>query len=298
MIDFKIVTLEDRDLIQSYFAKSGFMGCEYAFSNLYIWRNNYQTSFVELMGFMLIKYKVEGQCYFLMPAGNGDLKELLNFLIEHTKKNNCKFVLSGVTPDSMALIEKIMPNTFKYKPNRDIFDYIYESNELINLTGSKNQSKRNHINKFEAQNGKNCYESLTTDNIKECIETYYKWAAEHQEEDLKSEHTAFCEALNNFEALKLQGGLLRVDGTVCAFTVGAELSPDVFVVHIEKGLTDKQGVYPTINRDFVKNNCASYKYINREEDMGIEGLRKSKLSYHPAILLEKNIATLARNLDD
>lgn len=294
MIEFKQVTLEDKNLIKSYMGKSGFMGCEYTFSNLFIWRNNYKTSFVEFMGFLLVKYEVEGQCYFLMPAGNSDLKALLTYLIEKTKAQDCKFVLSGVTSESIALIEEIMPNTFKFEPARDVFDYIYEASELIHLTGSKNQAKRNHINKFEAQNGKNCYESLTTDNIKECIETYHKWAAEHETDDLKSERLAFCEALTNFEVLELQGGLLRVDGTVCAFTVGAELSPDVFVVHIEKGLSDKQGVYPTINRDFVKNNCAKYKYINREEDMGIEGLRKSKLSYHPAILLEKNIATLIR----
>ncbi|OJU13021.1 MAG: hypothetical protein BGN88_08515 [Clostridiales bacterium 43-6] len=292
MLTFKEIELSDKKLVDSYFKTSGFMGCEYTFSNLFIWRSNYKTSIAEDMGLLTVKYEIDGQCYFLMPAGNGDIKGLLTELIEESKKKSCKLVLSGLTTDSIKRLEALMPDAFRYEPFRDGFDYIYESEQLINLTGSKNQSKRNHINKFESLYGKNCYENITKESLPQCKETYYKWAAEHGEDDLKSEYKAFKDALNHFEELGLKGGLLRVDGEVCAFALGTELSKDVFVVHIEKGLTDHPGVYPTINREFVKNNCTAYRYINREEDMGIEGLRKSKLSYHPAILLEKHNAYL------
>jgi len=295
MMEFKEVTLEMKPLVDSYFRQSGNMGSEFTFSNLFIWRKKNKTTLAEYGGFLFVRYIIQGKCYFLLPVSkdrNADLKSAIQSLIDYTNSTCCKLVIAGITVEVKAKIESIMPGVFDFEKKPDWYDYIYNADDLINLRGSKYQPKRNHINKFELLRGKDSFENLTRDNLQDCLHTYLKWAEARDPDELKDEYIAVTEALNNFEALGLKGGLSRFDGKVCAFTIGAEINPDVFVIHIEKGLVDCTGVYAAINRDFAKSNCSTHKYINREEDMGIEGLRKAKQSYYPAIHLEKNVARL------
>ena len=295
MIEFKEVTLDMKPLVDSYFRKSGNMGSEFTFSNLFIWRKKNKTTIGEYGGFLFVRYIIQGKCYFLLPVGrdkDADITTAFQVLIDHTKSSCCKLIIAGITVDVKAKIESLMPNVFEFEKKPDWYDYIYNTDDLINLRGSKYQPKRNHINKFELHRGKNTFENIGPENIADCLHTYMKWAETRDSEDLKDEYIAVNEALNNFEALGLKGGLNRFDGKVCAFTVGAEISEEVFVIHIEKGLVECVGVYAAINRDFARSNCSGYRYINREEDMGIEGLRKAKQSYYPVIHLEKNVAVL------
>ncbi|MBE0676202.1 MAG: DUF2156 domain-containing protein [Bacteroidales bacterium] len=295
MIEFREVTIDMKPLVDSYFRNSGNMGCEFTFSNLFIWRKKNKTTIAEYKGFLFVRYIIGGKCYFLRPVAKSpetDIKPAFEALIEYTRATCCKLVIAGITSEGKAQIEGVMPDIFDFEARPDWFDYIYNADDLINLRGSKYQAKRNHINKFEQLKGKDTFEEMGSHNIADCLETYNRWAAARDQEELRDEQAAVAEALNNFEALGLKGGLSRSGGNVCAFTVGAELSSDVFVIHIEKGLIECVGVYAAINRDFARHYLRGYRYINREEDMGIEGLRKAKQSYYPAIHLEKNIAVL------
>lgn len=296
MLDFKEVTLEAKSMVDSYFESSGQMGCEYTFANLFIWRKLNRVRITEYKGFLLTKYTFKGKCFYAIPTGKGDLKAAVEALYEDSKSCGSDFKLYGLSNESVALLNEVMPDTFDFKKSRDWYDYIYEAGDLINLTGKKYSPKRNHINKFESINGPDCYEDLTEANIEECMDAYRKWAAGQEGTDLSHEYEALTEALTNFVPLGLKGGLIRskLTGHVCAFTAGSAINKDVFVIHIEKGLHECPGVYAVINRDFAKHNLSDYKYINREEDMGLPGLRKAKLSYHPAILLEKSIATFRK----
>lgn len=119
-----------------------------------------------------------------------------------------------------------------------------------------------------------------------------KWRNQNGCEEDEEKHAEICVTLNAlrlYKELELVGGVLRVDGEIVAFTLGEPLSEDIFVVHIEKAFADVQGAYPMINQQFVEYECSSYKYINREEDTGSEGLRKAKLSYRPIFLVEKGL---------
>lgn len=293
MIEFREVTLDQKAMVDSYFRNSGNFGSEYTFSNTFIWRRKNNTRIAEHNGFLYVKYILNGQCYFLLPVAKEpetDISSAIEALIEYTWSCDCNLVITGISGDRRPVLEMLMPGMFEFKQRPDWYDYIYSSEDLITLRGSNYQPKRNHINKFELLNGKNTFEVLGPNNINECLDTYSRWAEVHNFDDIEEEKFAVTEALRNFEELGLKGGLSRVNGRVCAFTIGSELNDEIFVTHIEKGLSDCPGVYAAINRDFAKNCLAWYKYINREEDLGVEGLRKAKRSYYPVIHLEKCLA--------
>lgn len=292
MLDFKEISLDQKSMANDYLSKSGYMGCEYNFVNLFIWRNRRKTFLAEKEGFLFIKSEFRNYFYYLLPAGEGDFEKALNNLIEYSKGTGDSIKISGITDRTKAMVEGIFPHKFVFTQKRDWADYVYNAQDLITLKGSKYHSKRNHINKFEKTNGKDCYEDITQDNISECMDTYLRWYKEQEGENLEDEYSAVTEALGNFNELGLRGGLLRVKGDVCAFTAASKINDEVIDIHIEKGLSKCPGSYAVINRDFAKNKCMDIKYINREEDMGIAGLRKAKLSYKPAIILTKYIATL------
>ena len=191
----------------------------------------------------------------------------------------------------IAEIEEAMPGVFEYKLNMSVSDYIYTSEKLINLKGKKLQSKRNHINRFKHENSWK-YKTLTGNPqlVKECKSMLDKWMeinSDEKDPSLAYDDFATKIMLENFEYLGLKGGLICVDNEIAAFSIGEVLTEDTVVVHVEKAFTSIHGAYTIMNQQFVLNEAAEYKYINREEDMGVENLRKAKLSYQPDILLEK-----------
>ena len=170
----------------------------------------------------------------------------------------------------------------------EVLTEILSSNVLV-------VSKRNHINKFKIMyEDRWSYEPMTKDNVEDCFQMALKWRNENGcEEDLEK-NAEICVTLNSlrlFEELGLKGGVLRIDGEVAAFTVGEPICSDTFGVHIEKAYAEVQGAYPMINQQFVSHECMDYKYVNREEDTGAEGLRKAKMSYRPVFMVEKGTVT-------
>ena len=192
------------------------------------------------------------------------------------------------------LIEQAMPGFFRYErdPNND--DYVYSTYDLINLEGKKYHQKRNHINRF-LKNYEYTYESIDDSNIEECIAAEIEWLkGKEPDRSLQDEKIAIMEALNNFDQLGLKGGALRIDGKIQAFSIGDLLNPEMVVIHFEKANTEYHGSYAMINQQFAANCWKDIPYINREEDMGIPGLRKAKRSYHPIKMVEKYTAYLAK----
>lgn len=184
--------------------------------------------------------------------------------------------------------------------NRDYQDYIYSLEDLCNLTGRKYQPKRNHVNRFEAMY-EYTFDELRASDFEECMRLERTWQrrkeqaeagdAEHRSEheaEMSEEQRAISMALADYDRLGLYGGVLRVDGRVVAFTYGSELTPEIFCTHIEKADASYEGVFPMINRCFARALAErGYKLVNREEDMGLTGLRRSKMSYYPAAMQEK-----------
>lgn len=297
MLDFHSPSLADKEWVRKALAKSQFFGCEYSFGNIFLWSKAYRTRIAQYQNFFLSKSGSGHYCY-CFPAGEGNLREAIDVIHEDARRCNQPLCLYGVTKSAMARLEEILPGRFTYIPCRNDYDYLYQSEDLIHLSGKKYHGKRNHIARFQREYSWQ-YEDITMENLAECRAFNGLWEEEKGAgvtREVLTELEMVDNAFENFQALDFVGGLLRADGKIVAYTFGEELNPNVFDVHVEKALTSVNGAYPMINREFAARRLGSYEYINREEDVGAEGLRKAKLSYHPAILLEKYRAVYRENL--
>ena len=295
MIPFKDVTLADRDTITSFTMKSDRRNCDLSFSNLCSWRFLYDTQFAVVDNFLVFKFWAGEQLAYMMPVGTGDLKAVLWELIEDARKENQHFCMLGVCSNMRADLEAILPGQFTFTEDRDYADYIYLRSDLSTLKGKKFQAKRNHINRFRNTYPDYEYTPITPDRIQECLDLEAEWCKANncdQHEETGNERRALIYALHNFDALGLTGGILHVEDKIAAFTFGMPINQNTFGVHVEKADTNIDGAYAMINYEFANHIPEQYIYINREEDLGIEGLRKAKLSYQPAIILEKYMACL------
>ena len=294
MIPFREITLADRDIITKYTMKSSRRNCDLSFANLCSWKFLYNTQFAEMDGFLLLKFWTLGELAYMMPVGEGDLKKILHEMMEDAKKENGELCMLGVCSEMKEDLEKIMPGKFTFTCDRNYADYIYLHTDLATLVGKKFQSKRNHINKFKKSYNYE-YMPITPDLVQECIRLEAEWCKVNdcdQFEGTGNERRAISYALENFEALGLTGGTLCVDKKIVAFTYGMPINSQTFGIHAEKADTTVEGAYAMINYEFANRIPEQFIYINREEDLGIEGLRKAKLSYQPITILEKSMTCL------
>lgn len=293
MLELKEITLEDKGWIDEIIRRCKYKPCEYCFGNNFIWSNAYEIKVGISNGFFIAALHKHGKTSFLYPVGDGNIIPVIDEMIEYANKNHFPFHMHCVSDEGKSQLERLFPGKFEIIEDRDSADYIYNSEDLINLTGKKYHAKRNHIKKFKCNNWS--FEPITENNIDDCIKMNIEWCKKNNcelDEGMSDEWCAIKRSFKYFKQLDFFGGLLRIDGRVVAYTIAEELTEDTVVVHIEKAFSDIQGAYPAINQEFVANMASNYRYINREEDLGIEGLRKAKLSYYPEILLTKYIVKL------
>lgn len=293
MLEFHYPEIKDRVWVQPILASSGGMGSEYAFGTMYIWRWTYHRQICRWNDFVLSSLGKDQHSY-AVPVGNGSRKEAVEALLADAKERGIPFRMWGVTQEEIEEFESLFPGRFLFLPARNDADYIYRSSDLITLAGRKYHGKRNHLARF-TRTYQWSYEEIGRARFPACMEIAQEWCRKSGscgEDGRSEENCAVAVALHHFEELHMIGGLISVDGKPVAFSLGEEINPQCFVVHFEKALDGYDGLYPAINHEFASHALAGYEYINREEDMGIEGLRKAKLSYYPAVLLEKYVAVL------
>jgi hypothetical protein len=292
MLQFKSIALKDREIINTHLARQNYRASDLCFTNLYCWGKKFDTQFAVTDDWLFIRFKDNNKRNsYLKPIGTGDIREGIGIIQEDHKQYDTVFQIRGLTREMIDEIEAAMPDSFDYKLNRSVSDYIYTTEKLTHLKGKKLQSKRNHINRFKRENDWK-YKSLTGNPalVRECKDMLDKWMdinIEEKDPSLLYDDFATTLMLDNFEYLGLRGGLICVDNEIAAFTIGEPLTEDTVVVHVEKAFTSIHGAYTIINQQFAENEVAGFTYINREEDMGIDNLRQAKLSYQPDILLEK-----------
>ncbi|GHT24603.1 hypothetical protein AGMMS4957_17910 [Bacteroidia bacterium] len=304
MLDFKPVTIDDKDLIQSFFDKSTFRNCDFSFSNIFCWKHAYDTTFAVENGWLYIRFQAKNnKPGYLFPITNYELRitdygllGALERIVRDAALRGEEVRLYAITREMFEQIDAAMPNKFRYQTARAWFEYLYRSDDLISLVGKKYQPKRNHINKFKRTYPDWEYVPITRAIIPECLELYRRWCEQDgnntHEDSLREEHFATEKAFAEYEKLGLIGGALRISGEILAYSYGQPLTADTFGVHAEKSLYAIEGGFTMINQQFAEHNCANYLYINREEDLGIESLRKAKESYHPDFLLEKGFLVM------
>ena len=238
----------------------------------------------------------EGENFAIQPISltdsDEDLREAVENLAAYFRAKNWPFKFTGLEKKFAAFLRDNFPGRFDITPDRDNFDYVYETAGLISLAGRKYHSKKNHLNAFYKNFPQAEYLPITEEIITLCkleLNGWYKQRLQDEPDDpfIKYERQAIIEVLNNFSAMQLKGGAIRLEGRIIAFTFGEQLNDDTAVIHVEKADPNIRGAYPAINQNFAEHEWSQMTYINREEDMGLEGLRKAKESYKPVKLIEK-----------
>lgn len=293
---FKDITIDSVKDLQPYFELVEYEACEYCFTTLYMWQHVYKTRYFIGDDFAIIMAEYEGNSFSILPLAKKDkLPDVIDYIIKYFENNNKKICFRGVTKEVIEVLQKEYPDKFDYIEERDLFDYIYDGDSLRTLAGRKNQKKRNHINAFlKDYEGRYEYRLLDESNFNDCLELLKEWTSnkeEHNEfdEGMDDESIGIRKIFENYNNLKslLKIAGIYVDGKLEAFTIGEFINPNMALIHIEKANPNIRGLYPYINQQFILNEFKEVEFVNREEDLGIPGLRKAKLSYHPVKFVEK-----------
>lgn len=296
MIDFQPLQLENKEAYEKLLRSGGERGCEYSFVNLYLWGRQKAA----LVGDNLVFFsQFNRKSVYLFPLGAGDKKQALDAIMADAKERGISCRLVGLTQDDCGILESLYPGQLRYHFDRDSFDYIYDINDLADLKGRKYQKKRNHLNRFREGNPGHRLEPITDENISEVAALVEQWYTLRQQEnphsDYHMERAALKKALAQRKELGMEGLLLRTGDGVVAMTMGSQLNDNTFDIHFEKALDIADGAYAAINNGFaryLREQHPNVRFLNREDDLGMEGLRKAKLSYCPHHMVEKSWAHL------
>lgn len=296
MLPFRKITLEDKAEVERHTAMIPTHLCEHCFVDLYIWKDHYNTEICFHNGFLLVRCTSfpDGIPMYLAPVGEGDFAAEVAQLQQDAAERGVDFLMTSVSEEMLPSYQNVFADTFDFVTSEDAADYIYLSEKLQTLSGKKLQSKRNLVNRFQAAyEGRWEYIPITPDNTEQAYAFHLKWCEQNgcmRNQSFMGETCAIKLALDSFSALDLRGGMLLLDGETIAFTLGCRAREDLFIVQIEKADHEIAGAYQMINQQFVLANCTGVQYVNREEDLGLEGLRKAKRSYYPVFYGQKYTA--------
>lgn len=292
MLEWSIPEAEDEDWINSCIAVSGTMASDASFANIYLLRNKYSTKISRYKDFIIRKYSGKGaRCGYTFPLGKGDIAKALAEIEKDAKECGECLQFAFITEEQKEVLENAMPARFCYSSDAGDSDYIYLRSELASLSGKAFHKKKNHFLKFVRTYPDYKYYEIGACNIYDAQKVADAWYYEHlQDEDASqlAEYKAIKEALENFEELGLIGGIIYVNDSPCAMTIASKINENTVDVHFEKAVGEYalNGGYAAINKLFSEK-LDGVTWLNREEDIGIEGLRKAKLSYRPKIMLKK-----------
>lgn len=292
-IPFRPITIADADLLRSFTMDNKCMNCDINVANLCSWQFLYHTEFAIVEGFLLLRFLLDGKVTYMKPIGKGDLQDVLVLLQDDARKMGEALRVACVCPCAQALMEESMPGSFSFESDRNKADYIYLRERLTTLSGKKLQPKRNHVNKFKRLYPSYEYHPLTKNLVPDCLRLGQEWCQtnnSHEQRVALAEQHMMTFALSHIDELQILGGTIFVDGRMVAFTFGSRINANTFDICVEKADTNYEGAYAMINNEFASHLPEDIVYINREEDLGLEGLRKAKLSYDPELILDKMIA--------
>ncbi|MCY6485092.1 phosphatidylglycerol lysyltransferase domain-containing protein [Clostridium aestuarii] len=299
MLQFKTLDIDDRAVLNRYLKPYKFLSCEYSFATLFMWKDACDIQYSIYKDTLIIKKKdFEGKYYFIQPIGYNDneLMNLVEVLRDYKEKNNMDYLFSDLERQFVKKVKDLYKKTRKdfkvcKKESKDNFDYIYDAKNLIELSGKKYHKKKNHYNAFVKKYDYRIEDILDKQVIFDCIRAAEIWYERKEEKNkiLIHELNAIKEILKYMDELELKGLVVYVDNSVQAFSIGEKVNDKMAIIHIEKANADIRGIYSFISRTFIKRYFNDISLINREEDMGLAGLRKSKMSYRPIKFAKKYI---------
>ncbi|MCM0649859.1 phosphatidylglycerol lysyltransferase domain-containing protein [Clostridium swellfunianum] len=290
MLNFKPLNLEDKITFDKYLKPYTFSTCEYSFTNLFIWRKGLDVQYCIINDVLIIKkMDFHGYYHFMQPIGyrKENLKEIIEVLMSYQKEHEMNYLFKDAETSFVHDVKEIFGDKFIIEEDRDNSDYIYDSSKLSSLSGKKLHGKKNHYNNFIKNNTYHT-ELINEQNIEDCLKAACEWCKQNDCKGyLKYELKAIQELLTNSNKLDFIGMAVYVNDILSAFTIGEKVNDDMAIIHIEKASANINGLYAFVNKTFVETCFSDIPFINREQDLGKEGLRKAKLSYYPVKLEPK-----------
>lgn len=292
MLTFHPLSLGDKEKIDRFVYAENSRSADFNFGNMFLWDDTYKQMVADSDRHLITMCCNGAHPVFPFPIACEDLTGAVNEMREYAQANGFPLVICGVEEQHKSLLEQAFPGCFAFENEREYADYIYDIERLISLRGKKLHGKRNHVSRFEREHPDWHFDALQPEHRGDCMALFDAWAesAEDADGSIAGERKAIELAFDYYDLLGLLGGALFTDGKLVGFSIGEKCCADTVNVHFEKARADIEGCYPMVNREFVKlvrQRWPEINYVNREDDMGLDSLRKSKLSYHPDILLEK-----------
>lgn len=303
MASFLPPRLSDRAWVLPLLAEEGLPLCAYSFPVIFCWQESYRYRIARAEDRLLLRLSSTLGHAYLWPVGRGDPAPALEALRADADSLGEPLRLVALTRYHCNWLADRYGDAFTFAPFRDAYDYLYQVDRLADLPGRKLHAKRNHIRRLDDARPGWTWSPMTAEDVPACREMDRRWHRQAMEREsdrdlttLEEDHRAMALALDHFEALELDGVVLRWEGEVFAFSLGAPLTETVYDVHFERAHGEIQGAYAAVNRamaQYVREKYPAVRYLNREDDMGSPGLRKAKLSYHPDHLEEVSCALAA-----
>lgn len=295
MIELQPLSLKQQEKITAIFKAENSRSADFCFGNFFMWDKRFEQFTAVIGGRLVTRLTRNGETWFAFPVGEGELSPAMNYMKSYCSERGIPLKICGICDEHLHCFG----DDFELLPDRYFSDYIYSVEALSSYAGKHLHGKKNFCNRFEKEHEWS-FEPITMQNIPLCRDMLERWHIEedvHLDGSIVYENDALRLAFENFGALGLEGGILIADGAVAGFTIGERLNEDTFCVHFEKAFSRIPGAYPMVCREMakmIKSKHPDICYVNREDDMGSETLRKSKLSYKPEFILEKHVAIWQR----
>ena len=299
MIDFERFHSADGAFYKKFFPDGYDRGCEFSFVNLYLWGKQNYAVFEDSL---LLMAQFGQRTLYPFPVGRGDKAKAVREIMRDAEARGLVFRMSGISPEGREMLEREFPETFRFHTDEGSYDYVYLVDDLAELKGKKYHTKKNHVNRFIEENEGYQVVTIGEDNIPEVTEFVRGWYQKRLERDPDADFTmetvALDRALRHYSELELIGIAIKVRGNIVAVTMANRMTEDTVDVNFEKADPEINGAYAIINYEFaryVRDTFPEARFLDREEDMGIEGLRRAKESYRPARKVKKYWATLLKD---
>lgn len=310
MLPFHPLTIADREAVQAVTLRAGRRNCNYTFANLVGWQFWFHTevcitllrpasratfpSIGEELKCVVLRFNFDGERAYMVCTAGDVSTELVEALLEDSGGHLMLLGLEDPQAQALSVPSDSVGWTCLIDPRRNQFDYIYRRADLAALQGGPLKAKRNHVNRFRAEHPDFEYRPLSPALFDECRRLTAAWAEEKEASaTIDAEHRVMETVFAHWDELGMLGGSIFAEGRMVAFTYGAAVTADTFDVCVEKADRHVEGAFAIVNQQFAEHLPEQYVYLNREEDMGLPGLRKAKLSYHPEILLSYNAVHIA-----
>lgn len=301
MIRLQEITIDKKDEINRYLKRKCSKNSEFTFTNLFMWRKSYDIRYAIIDDMLCIMPKHTGGVRsatfpigFMREDGTeGDIKPVIDTLLNYFAEAGEEPLIRLYDDETVRRLTEAYPGKFMITEDVNSYDYVYSVAELTALAGKRFHSKKNHVNQFKKLYDWG-YSALTSKDAEECLRLFEQWSSAKTDDNtgVDEEAEAVRELFLNWDRLDVSGGCIRVGGEMAAFSVGEPLCGKMAVIHLEHANTDYQGSFAIMNQQFLENRWQDFEYVNREEDMGIPGMRKAKESYRPVFMVKKYVATL------